>query len=294
MIDTTLRVMGTDAHVIVVGPDSLAPAITMLHVLEARWSRFRDDSELSRLNALAGRPVIVSPVTYACIELAVAAARLTGGRFDPTVDVAAIGYDRTFEDVVPDAPAFTPVPAPGVDGIALDPTTRAVTLPAGVALDLGGIGKGYAADLLVADLRRRGADGACVNVGGDLRAEGDAPGPDGWTVALDENDCGLDRLVAVAAGSVATSTTGRRRWTRDGRPVHHLVDPRTGRPAHSGIRTVTVIADEAWRAEALATAALITGPGDAARVVTDEGATGFLVTDAGTIEFFPKLEDYLR
>jgi thiamine biosynthesis lipoprotein len=88
--------------------------------------------------------------------------------------------------------------------------------------------------------------------------------------------------LALRAGAIATSTRLRRSWTRDGRTLHHLIDPRTGAPAASGLASVTVIAGEAWRAEVLAKAAFVAGP-EAAIVVAEAGATGLLVTDAGEV-----------
>jgi thiamine biosynthesis lipoprotein len=141
--------MGTDVHLMAVGgqPDGLDQARALVLALEARWSRFRPDSELCRLNASAGHPVILSDETFALVAAAVDAWLLTAGRFDPTVlgALTAAGYDRSFELVAPEAPATRePMPpVPGCAGIALHRGTGLVLLPAGVALDLGGIAKGH-------------------------------------------------------------------------------------------------------------------------------------------------------
>jgi thiamine biosynthesis lipoprotein len=291
------RAMGTDVEVLALGADDAAMATIgalaadALEVREARWSRFRPTSELCRLNDAGGAPVVVSPDTFELIERAVDAWRDTGGRYDPTVLAAleAAGYDRDFDRVartgagVPgDAPSV-----PGCDAVELDHLVSAIRLPRGVALDLGGIGKGYAADAVSAELLDAGipgVQGVLVNLGGDLRARGAAPEPHGWVVAVDDPlGTGRTGLLALAGGAVATSTRLRRAWERGGRPLHHLIDPRTGAPAESGLASVTVIAGVAWRAEVLAKAAFVAGRADGSRLVEAAGATGLLVTDTGDV-----------
>jgi len=285
------RAMGTDVTVLTLGapPDAGADPATAIERLEARWSRFRPTSELCVLNAAATAPLVVSPETFSLVELAVRSWEMTGGRYDPTVlpAVVAAGYDRDFGDVAARGagPAATTGPAPGCAGIELDPVVRAVRLPAGVALDLGGIGKGYAADLVARELVDGGARGALVNLGGDLRAVGDAPEPHGWVVAVDDPlDTGETGLLALAEGAIATSTRLRRAWDREGVAAHHLIDPRTGRPAWSGLASVTVVAREAWRGEVLAKAAFIGGAGEGAALIESSGATGLLVHDDGRVQ----------
>jgi thiamine biosynthesis lipoprotein len=263
--------MGTTAHVVVVGPDHLIErALTRLADLESRWSRFIPTSELSRLNAAAGRPCVVSRDTRDVIALAVEAWYTTGGLFDPTVlrALVAAGYDRTFAEIESAPPVPHTQPAPGCAGIDIGTTT--VTLPFGVALDLGGIGKGYAADLITGELMDAGAHGACVNIGGDLRATGDAPDDDGWVVSVDHphEPATEAARIAIADGAVATTSCTTRRWGTD---RHHLVDPGTGAPARTGMAAVTVVADEGWRAETLAKAAFLGMPVDHAITVHEDG-----------------------
>jgi thiamine biosynthesis lipoprotein len=176
---------------------------------------------------------------------------------------------------------------PGCAGVELDHVVRAVRLPRGVALDLGGIGKGTAADEVSAELLDAGVPGVTgvlVNLGGDLRARGEAPQPHGWVVAVDDPlETGRTGLLALAEGAVATSTKLRRTWTRGERSLHHLIDPRTGAPAESGVASVTVVAGEAWRAEVLAKAAFVAGPADGRALLEGAGVTGLLVTDDGDV-----------
>jgi thiamine biosynthesis lipoprotein len=155
-----------------------------------------------------------------------------------------------------------------------------------VRLDLGGIGKGYAADLVAVALRDGGAAGVCVNLGGDLRVTGEPPdGAPAWVIAV-RDPSGGERFgnLALLEGGVATSTRLRRAWRRAGRDLHHLLDPASGEPAARGLTSVTVLAAEAWWAEVLAKAAFVAGSADGAQLVADHGATGLLVHDDGRLD----------
>jgi FAD:protein FMN transferase len=301
--------MGTWVHVIVVGAgdaaeDLLDAAVARIDALERRWSRFVPTSELSRLNAAAGSPVILEPDTYALVERAVTAWQATAGRFDPTVHDAlvAAGYDRTFADVpaahlAGTATAAPAPPVPGCGAIDLDPVLHAVTLPPDVHLDLGGIGKGWTADLVVDQLMAAGTAGACVNLGGDLRVAGQAPTEHGWSVAI-EDPLDPERTLATVGllhGAVATTTRTRRRWaTAGGREHHHLIDPATGRPAATGLAAVTVVAADATTAEVVAKAAFVAGPDESTAIVEAAGAAALLVDDAGAVRPAGPIEEYLR
>ncbi|KUL42553.1 hypothetical protein ADL12_09925 [Streptomyces regalis] len=279
--------MGSTGHLLVTGagPKLLALARTRLAELEALWSRFRPDSELCRLNASLGQWVTLSPPTVAVVRRAVRAWEVTGGLFDPTVLPAleAAGYTRSFASPAPEPSSFAaPARAPGCAGIEIEDDR--VRLPVGVRLDLGGIGKGYAADLLTEELLAAGAQGACVNLGGDVRAAGSPPGADAWVIAVeDEARPGTDLAwLALAEGAVATSTRLRRRWRRGSEEVHHLIDPADGTPADTPVATVTVVAAETHWAEVLAKAALIAGPAAGAVLLEAHGVAGLLVTEDGT------------
>jgi len=187
---TAFRAMGSDAEVIVVGADRsvLGDAVGEIGRLEQLWSRFVAGSEVTALNRRAGHPVIVDPATLLLVERAVAAWRITGGGFDPTVlgDVLRAGYADSFDD------------PPGVEwangssdlviacsDIEIDAPNRTVTVPRRSGFDPGGIGKGLAADIVATRAMAAGAAGVCVNLGGDLRVEGIAPGGEPWIVAVE-------------------------------------------------------------------------------------------------------------
>lgn len=262
------RTMGTTVEMVLVGGEltdalgAFALAETLANQWERTFSRFRPDSELSRMNAAAGHPVVTSVELFSCVSAAANASRQTAGLFDPTILPAllAIGYDRTFADIAgapADPPA--PVPAPGLTGIQLDPATRTITVQPDVRIDLGGIAKGMYADVLAT--RLSGWPGGAISAGGDLRVWGISPSGNAWQVGV-EDPSRPDRDVAVLGlsdGSVATSGISRRSWRRGRQSVHHLIDPRTGTPARTGIQTVTVTSPTAMQAEVAATALYVGG-----------------------------------
>jgi thiamine biosynthesis lipoprotein len=278
------EVMGSNAEIILVGGSSpaLSAAVARLHELDRRWSRFRPDSEVSRLNAAAGRPVEVSPETALLVDLARQGWHRTNGRYDPTL-LAAVrraGYTDDFARLAPDArpPSGAIEHDPGSCGrITIEAGAGTIALPDGAGFDPGGIGKGLAADLVSADLAAGGTAGGCVNIGGDLRAWGRGPADVRWRVAA------ADRTIAVTDAGVATSGTERRTWILAGRRMHHLIDPSTLAPADTGVTTVTVIAAAAWQAEVYALAALLSGPTRACEDLRRWGVDGLVIDDRGRV-----------
>lgn len=249
--------MGTRVHVVVVGgPAELAlRAGHRIDQLEQAWSRFRADSEISRLNTAGGRPVEVGHETWVLLSKACQAWRLSQGAFDPTVLEAmeANGYDRSFGQLgaSPATTPRTPVRGAGCAGIELDDRRRSVRLPAGVGIDPGGIGKGLAADMVAAEMMRSGASGVLVNIGGDLVALGEPPAGEHWVVEIDEATICPVPLCAVRIerGGLATSVTTRRRWASSDGDRHHLVDPATGESTPGPTVLVSALACEGWVAE---------------------------------------------
>jgi len=282
--------MGTTAHVLVVGDDHLVDnAFARLDDLERRWSRFLPHSEISRMNAHSGEHIIVSADTLLLVEYAIDAWQRTDGLFDPTVlpMVRDAGYDRDFASVPEHAATLTPGdgrPSPGCAGIECDARLSAVTVPPGVELDPGGIGKGLAADIVTSELIESGARGALVNVGSDLRVYGEPPNGRTWDVAIEDparDDAEILRI-GLRGGAVATSSRVRRRWMTRAGEMHHLIDPRTGRPSASPYATVSTVANEAWWAEIVAKAVLIGGTHARARGTWNAHIA--TVDDAGVVE----------
>jgi thiamine biosynthesis lipoprotein len=276
--------MGSAAAVVIVGGSDtvLADVVARVDQLEQRWSRFRPDSEVSRLTAGAGRPVEVGADTIRLVVTAIEAWRESGGAVNPTVLGAVLraGYDRTLADVFRDPrPADSQLAVVACTDIAIDGST--VTLPAGTGFDPGGIGKGLAADMVVEELLAAGVAGACVSLGGDLRVAGRSPNGEGWTIAIERPDrTDPVALVGLHDGAVATSTTARRRWTIGTTAAHHLIDPDTGRPSTTDLVQVSAIAGRGWLAETHAKAALLRGSARAFDLADDSVA--LLAVDAGS------------
>jgi len=233
--------------------------------VESHLSRFRADSELSRLNKRTGRgAVLVSSLLYRVLAQALAAARQTDGIFDPTVlpMLRQAGYDRSFEllaDTSDDHPLL-PVQSgrSGWRQVCLDPANNAVKLPVGVAIDLGGIAKGWTVDRASELLQAWGP--SLVDAGGDMRASG-LPGGEPWPVAVEDPFHPGQEIATLGLNNcaVATSTVGKRHWQRNGQCFHHLIDPRTGTSADSDLHTVTALAPSAMEAEIAAKTALLLG-----------------------------------
>ena len=235
--------------------------------VDAACSRFRSDSELARLNSAAGRPVCVSTRLLEAIQVALDAAASSGGLVDPTIGrtLRLAGYDRTFSLVRRrDASAFHPrfVLVPGWRQVEIDAERRTVRVPAGCELDLGAIAKARAADRVAERAAAAAGCGVLVSLGGDIAVAGE-PATGGWSVRLaDDQAAPLDGpgpVVSINSGGLASSSTMVRRWRAGRVDLHHIVDPRTGRPAESPWRTVTVAAHSCVEANVASTASVVLG-----------------------------------
>lgn len=285
-------VMGSVCELLVpagTDPAVLAAALARAEAYEARWTRFQPDSELMALNrAGAGT---VHPDTAALLALAADATAATGGLFELGVldALVAAGYDRSFPLLAAGATGTTTPTTPTTPVGSVGPATSSFTLSGthvalapGVRLDLGGIGKGFAADRLVELLRAAGLPAGLVALGGDLACfttPGAAPFP--LEVATPDG-AGVLASVALTRGALVTSTVARRRWVHAGRPQHHIVDPRTGAPARSDLVQVSVLGASAAWSEAVAKAALIAGRSAGLDLVTTLGLAALAVDEDGT------------
>lgn len=257
--------------------------------IETQLSRFKPDSELSRLNRAAGQPFSASPLLFGLVELALTWRERTGGIFDPTILPALIahGYDRSFEqmaDQTADEAAPAPVSHPAGGQVRLNPVQRRISLPVGVGLDLGGIAKGWTVQQTVQQLGRFGP--AMVDAGGDIACAGAPPDGSPWLVGIanphqPEVDLAALPLVDEA---VATSSLVRHRWQHHGQPAHHLIDPRTGAPAHTDLSSVTVVSPQLPDAEIQAKVALILGAAEGlAYLKKQPDVSALLVTTSGDL-----------
>ena len=273
------RAMGTDVELMLDLPPGRAVDGGFAEVerefgrIEKVLSRFLASSELSALNRTGS--VKAGPDLLAATELALAARDRTGGRFDPTVHDAlvAAGYDRSFEQVSAGRRASNGNGLHSCGGaVEIDRFTRTIKLAAGVRLDLGGIGKGYAVDRAAERLSRLGP--CLVDAGGDIAVRGRR-----WPVGV-ETANGFITLELVS-GALATSGRDRRRWQRNGEEQHHLIDPATGRPSASDLLRVTVVGTSAAEAEVIAKSLFLAGETNATREAERDGVTAILVTADG-------------
>jgi FAD:protein FMN transferase len=297
--------LGTGVVLRVTAPRMLACARAAvereLDAIDLACSRFRTDSELVGVNARAGRAARVSPLLAEALALALRAAELTAGDVDPTVGAALVfaGYDRDWRlleapNARPQADTIAshgrrPAPSLGVrvqggwQTVAFDRDSRTVRIPAGVSLDLGATAKAWAADRAVFAAARAGACGALVGLGGDIAVSGPAPAG-GWRIRVTDDHrsdpSAPGQTVSILSGGLATSSTAVRRWSHDGRTMHHIIDPATGEPARATWRTVSAAAASCAEANTATTAALVRGAaaldwlaglGVPARLVAEDG-----------------------
>lgn len=274
-------------------------AIQKAELLEQSWSRFRSTSELVQLNENPANQVQVSEPLAQALHRAVIAWELTGGWFDPTVidSLEAAGYAESFPSSTvgagnnPRGDLSNCSPSRGLSEVTVDLETTTVTRPPGLRFDLGGIGKGLAADMLVMQLLECGATSACIGLGGDIRVGGEAP-LGGWKIPVENSraDLGPDQdelwfEADLLDGAIVSSTTQFRSWhTLSGERSHHLIDPRTGRPSTSSISTVVVCAAEAWWAEVLAKAALLAGAVAGKQLLQEHGVRSWMIDTSGAVD----------
>lgn len=256
-----------------------------------RFSRFEHDSELSRFNRDPHVEVPVSAMMRRLIEVALAAARDTGGLVDATLGAeieragyashfagTGLGVEHGLSNESPRTPAG-PSPVSPAQRLVIDADSSTVSREPGTVFDPGGIAKGVFADQLAATLA--GFDAFAIDCAGDIRLGGRArlARPAQVTSPFDGRTL---RTFALADGGIATSGITKRSWIdADGHPAHHLLDPRTGRPAFTGIVQATALAPTAAQAEVLTKAALLSGPGRATEWLRYGGV---FVRDDGSYE----------
>lgn len=264
--------LGTTAVVVATPPD-LSEAVSQvereLADIDRTCSRFRPESDLSRLNQADGSWMEVDALLVEAIEVALRAARVTGGLVDPAVGnvMLRLGYDRDYFEIPANGPALAPsfagiaIPAWGL--IEVHRAERRVRLPRGTRLDLGSTAKALAADRAAKRAASVTGSGVLVGLGGDVAVAG--PTPDGdWAIGIADDHAGPPEpgeTISIASGGVATSSTTVRRWRRGGTPIHHIVNPRTGLPAAEVWRTVSICAGTCVDANTASTAAIVLGEG---------------------------------
>ncbi len=272
-IDTLAgETMGTTWSVKLVAPHASMHALhdglqAQLDRVVSQMSTWRNDSDLSRFNrAAAGTWAVLPEALFAVLSCALEIAEASGGAFDPTVGplVDLWGFGPQGRKLrIPDAAELAAANAKiGWRRLSLRPDLREALQPGGVQVDLSAIAKGYAVDLLAAHLRQRGIESALIEVGGELYGYGRKPGGDPWRVLV-ETDPDRDdddiQVLRLSGKAVATSGDRWHRYESEGREYAHTLDPRSGKPVERAPVAVTVVADDAMRADAWATALTVMG-----------------------------------
>jgi len=293
VLDDSFKTMGTVARVLR-DADGGFDIASLFAEIDRRLSRFDPGSDLSHLNVDSRARVPAAPLLRAAVGAALRAARWSGGLVDPTLlpAVRRAGYGKSRAHVAPAslqqalscAPPRRPArPHPSGEwrAVKVDDRAGVIFRPPGVQLDLAGSIKGWAADVLVARLAHRGR--CAVDCGGDLRIESGRGTP--WDVHVRHPLTGaVAHTLRVGSGGVATSGIDARLWERTaGEFAHHLIDPATATPAWTGLLAATALAPSALRAEALAKAALLSGPACGRRLLRSHHG-GVLIHDDGTVD----------
>jgi FAD:protein FMN transferase len=280
-----------------------APSLQHVPAWFEEWeqilSRFRIDSELTRLNQTHERPVRVSETLWDVFQAAHNADLRTGGLVTPTLldSIIEAGYDRPF-DALTHQTSFAPTPVlttqPPLTAVAVNESTRTITLPTGIGLDFGGVAKGWAAHQAMKRLQAEGP--ALIDAAGDIAISGSRADGSPWQIGVADPfhpDEEIEVLYLNQNG-VATSGKDRRRWVRNGILHHHIIDPATGQPADTDLLTVTVIAPDVLQAEAAAKVVFILGSRAGLEwIELRPELAGLLILDNGEIIYSYHMEEYL-
>ncbi|GJM43251.1 MAG: FAD:protein FMN transferase [Gemmatimonadota bacterium] len=240
--------------------------------IEAKFSRYRNDGIISRINGSGGRPVEVDEETARLLDFAAECFRLSGGRFDVTSGVLRRVWKFDGGDAVPTPSQVEAcLPFVGWERIRWEPPV--IVVPEGMEIDLGGIGKEYAVDRTLGLLKTETSEDVLVNFGGDMHASGPRRGDVPWRVGVESIEKSVEaaREIEIRRGAIATSGDTRRFLEKDGVRYSHVLDPRTGWPIVGAPRSITVLGGNCTEAGLLATLGLLQGPA-AEEFLDGEGA----------------------
>lgn len=286
----------TSCRLVLTRPELLAEAAAIvdevLADVDRACSRFRPDSELLTLVPDAEGWSTLSPTLADLLRIALDAALQSDGALDPTIGATLVdlGYDRDIRLLTDEGTSVVTVVRRPTGWRSLRLEHMRLWMPPGTQLDLGATAKAAAADRCARAVAQRLDTGVLVSLGGDIATAGRGP-EGGWQVTVQDLPTDVPQQVSLFDGAaIATSSTGRRTWRRDGELVHHLIDPATARPATGRWRSATVVAPDCARANTVATAALVKGDGAVAwlryaalpaRLVSHDG-------DVATLNHWPR------
>jgi len=270
------------------GEAAIEAVLAEMRRIDAAMSTYKPDSEVSRVNATAGKgPVAVSLELFALIQTAEGYSKLSQGVFDITY--ASVGYLYDYRAHVRPDDAAIDAALPSIDyrQLQLDPLKHTIAFgKPGMRIDLGGIGKGYAVDRGIAILQQRGIAHALVNAGGDTRVIGDRLGKP-WVIGIRHPDRRDEVVLRIPLEDAAFSTSGdyERYFDEGGVRYDHIIDPKTGRSPH-GVRSVTVIASTATRTDGLTKSVFIMGAEDGIAFINGlTDADAIVISDDGQVSY---------
>jgi FAD:protein FMN transferase len=274
------QVLGTSVLLQVMHPGVLAQARAIvereLEAIDCACSRSRADSELSRVNAAAGRRVHVAPLLIEALQVALRAAELTEGDVDPTVGPVS---------AQPSRPSMQARGRSSWRTVELDPMRRTIRVPAGIQLDLSATAKALAADRAAGAAARGVGAGVLVSLGGEISTSGESPA-EGWRVRVtDSHQSDLSapgQTISILSGGLAIASTAVRRWRREDRAVHQIIDPDIDSPVTDTWRTASVAAANCVDANIASTAALVRAQ-HAPEWLDELGLPARLVDQAGRV-----------
>ena len=288
-VERSLFAMNTYMTFTAYGEDAqaaLQEAEECIQQVEGLWSVTDEDSEIYQANHSGGQPVTVSEETAEIISFALEMAQRTGGALDPTIYpvLTAWGFTTDSKQVPSQQQIAQLLEQVGYDRIQINGSE--LTVPDGMELDLGAVGKGYTADLVTEILRRHGVTSALISLGGNIQAIGSRPDGSDWRLGIRAPwESGNLGVLTVSDAAVVTSG-GYENYFDDeqGNIYWHILDPSTGYPADSGLQSVTIVGREGKMCDALSTALFVMGAQSAEQYWRENG--GFemlLVTDSGEI-----------
>lgn len=297
--------MGTLVTITAVTPDkavgdrAIQAAFDEIKRLEQLLSTWRQDSELSRVNAAAGdQPVLVSTETLELVRRGLEIAKLTRGGFNMALGPAIEAWSVTDQQHIPDEAELQRL-KPLVDwtSIEIDGEKRTIHLPQkGMRIDVGGIGKGYAADRAVEVMKQAGASGGVVALAGDIKTFGRLPESNGFPIGIQHprQDDGIVAMIDLQDEAISTAGDYERFFERDGVRYHHILDPQTLRPARR-CQSVTIVAKEGIIADGLDTGIFVMGPEEGMALVERlPGIHAIIVDDAGRVTVSSGFQDRIR
>jgi len=262
----------------------LTKCSSRLAELEHALSAHRAGCDIYRVNEGAGEFVTVSPDTLAVVQAALTYAEMTHGAYDPTILPAVSAWDSMSGEVIPTEAELAAIrEVVDYTQVEVDAETCAIRIGEGQGIDLGGIGKGYAADELLKLYREAGCTGI-INLGGNIYAVGGKTKSEPWKIGIQNPDSTVSYLAVweVQDACVVTSGDYQRYFERDGVHYHHILDPDTLTPTQNGLRSVTISCETAAMADAFATAAVVMGPEAGQAFLEDHGLRAFLILSDGT------------